>query len=314
MIDQTHGGWIPPHEPSALLALDDPALHRAQRAPAQRPDRPALVRVQRAVERDERRPQRIVRRPRLRRAARAQLVDRERDRRRRPQRRDDRQRDDRLPGPAAEGVDRERRAAAAAGSARAASPARRSHDQSAEQRQPHPREDAASARRRPRRGRARGARRMCAASAGSPASRSATYASTVVERSAGPPKNVAHVPSSRCFERIQRRRSRVGSSVEDARGSWRRKRSSASIVTLVSSSPFHQPSACWSASRCSTRAVERVARGAVHGAAVGDGHAAASSGSRGRAPSAAARARARPLRTAPSIVAGQPVSVHAPAR
>ena len=39
------------------------------------------------------------------------------------------------------------------------------------------------------------ARRMCAASEPSPTSRSATYASTVVERSAGPSKNVAQLPS-----------------------------------------------------------------------------------------------------------------------
>jgi hypothetical protein len=48
------------------------------------------------------------------------------------------------------------------------------------------------------------ASRMCAASGGSPTSRSATYASTVVERSPGPPWKVAHVPSWRCLERIQR--------------------------------------------------------------------------------------------------------------
>ena len=39
------------------------------------------------------------------------------------------------------------------------------------------------------------ARRMWSARSASPASRSATYASTVVERSGGPPKNVAQLPS-----------------------------------------------------------------------------------------------------------------------
>ncbi len=46
------------------------------------------------------------------------------------------------------------------------------------------------------------ARRMWSAWAGSPASRSATYASTDVERSAGPPWKVAHDPSGRWCPRI----------------------------------------------------------------------------------------------------------------
>ncbi len=50
----------------------------------------------------------------------------------------------------------------------------------------------------------RAAVRIQAASAGSPASRSAAYASTVVDRSGGPPKNVAQLPSARCLDRIQR--------------------------------------------------------------------------------------------------------------
>ena len=84
---------------------------------------------------------------------------------------------------------------------------------------------------------------MCAASGGSPARRSAVYASTVVDRSAGPPVNVAHVPSSRCWARIQRAVASVIDSVRMPRN-WRSSRSSASMVTLACSSPFHHPSSC----------------------------------------------------------------------
>ena len=85
-----------------------------------------------------------------------------------------------------------------------------------EQRQPDPGEDpggrdATRGPDEPGRGRA-----MCGASAGSPASRSATHASTVVDRSPGPPSKVAQVPSARCWERIQRARPAVSSGVEDA--------------------------------------------------------------------------------------------------
>ena len=35
-IDQTHGGWIPPHEPVGLLPLLHPRLGRGERAAASR--------------------------------------------------------------------------------------------------------------------------------------------------------------------------------------------------------------------------------------------------------------------------------------
>src|SRR5918995_2909299 len=88
------------------------------------------------------------------------------------------------------------------------------------------------------------------ASAGAPASRSATYASTVVDRSPGPPWKFAHVPSSRWRRRIQ---PAAASAVGRSRmpRTWRSNRSSASIVTLVSSSPFHQPAGAWRPNRWS---------------------------------------------------------------
>ena len=45
---------------------------------------------------------------------------------------------------------------------------------------------------------------MWAASGRSPASRSATYASTVVDRSPSPPRKFAQVPSARCTDLIHR--------------------------------------------------------------------------------------------------------------
>ena len=64
---------------------------------------------------------------------------------------------------------------------------------------------------------------------------------------AGPAVEVAPtMPSSRCCERIQRAERSVASGSRMPRNS-RSSRSSASIVTFVSSSPFHHPSACWSA-------------------------------------------------------------------
>src|SRR5262245_7710989 len=95
------------------------------------------------------------------------------------------------------------------------------------------------------------ARVMCSALGGSPASLSAAYDSTVVERSAGAPQKLPQVPSSRCFERIHFADISVCSSVRMPRN-CRRRRSSASMVTFVSSSPFHQPSGDWSERRWST--------------------------------------------------------------
>src|SRR6266540_2508961 len=124
-----------------LLALDDPLLGRAERAPAQRSDRLPLVAVQAAVdEREEARP-RLDRHDRL--GSGAKLVDSERDGHVRSQRRRDRQRDERLPRPAAERVDGKRRAR------RQQDLLRRQHGHvlprpEREQRQPHAREDARS--------------------------------------------------------------------------------------------------------------------------------------------------------------------------
>ena len=72
----------------------------------------------------------------------------------------------------------------------------------------------------------------------------------MVDRSPGPPSKFAQVPSARCCERIQRRRRRDASSCRMPRN-WRSSRSSASMVTLVRSSPFHQPAACCRPSRWS---------------------------------------------------------------
>ena len=59
---------------------------------------------------------------------------------------------------------------------------------------------------------------------------------------------------------------------------------------------------------------EQAARCSPESALVGVDRAVGSDGHAARSPARAARAAARPLRTALSIVAGQPVSVHAPAR
>src|SRR5690606_22158764 len=127
------------------------------------------------------------------------------------------------------------------------------------------------------------ARAMCPASGGSPASRSAVYASTVVDGSGGPPWKVDQVPSGACRDLIQRAVSRVSSSVRMPRNS-RRSRSSASIVTLVCSSPFHQPSGDWRPSRWS-RAASRA--------------------------SDAVRGRGRPSPAAASVAVSAPVAVPA---
>ena len=108
---------------------------------------------------------------------------------------------------------------------------------------------------------------MCAASGPSPARRSATYASTVVDTSPGPPRKFAHEPSSRWLARIHRADRSVVSASRIPRNS-RSNRSSASIVTLVSSSPFHHPSRCCSDSRCSrARSIAVVASTLPTGAA-----------------------------------------------
>ncbi len=85
---------------------------------------------------------------------------------------------------------------------------------------------------------------------GSPARRSAKYASTVVERSPGPPWKFVHVPSARCWERIHAAERSVPGAVRIPRNS-RSRMSSASIVTFVCSSPRHQPVSSCKESRCS---------------------------------------------------------------
>src|SRR5581483_4709230 len=72
----------------------------------------------------------------------------------------------------------------------------------------------------------------------------------VVERSPGPPSKLAQLPSARCCERIHAAAPRARSSSRIPRNS-RSRRSSASIETLVCSSPRQWPSGCCSASRWS---------------------------------------------------------------
>ena len=87
-----------------LLALDDPALGRAQAQPPQRPHRVALVDAQHLVHRGQRAGGQRLRRDGARRRARAELVQRDPERPHRAVGAHDRQRDDRLPGPAGEVV------------------------------------------------------------------------------------------------------------------------------------------------------------------------------------------------------------------
>ena len=89
----------------------------------------------------------------------------------------------------------------------------------------------------------------------------------VVDRSPGPPWKLAQVPSARCLDRIQRAAAAVSASVLTPRN-WRSSRSSASMVTLVSSSPCHQPGSCCRLARCS-QARSSVSRAACRGAACG---------------------------------------------
>src|SRR5919206_316349 len=103
---------------------------------------------------------------------------------------------------------------------------------------------------------------MCGASGSSPASRRAAYASTVVERFGGPSSKLLQVPSARCWERIHLAARSILPSSRTPRNSLS-SRSSASIVTLDWSSPFHQPSGVCRESRWSrarSRAASRAAR------------------------------------------------------
>ena len=147
------------------------------------------------------------------------------------------------------------------------------------------------------------ARLMCAAAAGSPARRSAAQASTVVERSPGPPKYVAHEPSGRCFERIQTCGSLGGLRLEQAEEVAEEqvlrvdRHVGLELALPVAGGLLQGEQMLGCAAESGLAGVDR---------AVGsDGHA---------TPSRAAPAAARPLRTALSIVAGHPVSVQAPAR
>ena len=138
--------------------------------------------------------------------------------------------------------------------------------------------------------------------ASTPAIFSATYDSMVVERSGGPSHQFDHVPSSR-------RRARMSfASLRSVAGSrspstCSQKRCSATIVAFDSSSPTHQPSASWSSSS------RRVPASIARSRSSAEGLMRQSRSCRDRA-----RAAATPLRTAPSIVTGQPVSTQAPAR
>ena len=121
------------------------------------------------------------------------------------------------------------------------------------------------------------------------------------------------MPSSRCCDRIHCAESCVCSSVRMPRN-WRSSRSSASIVTFVCSSPFHQPgSACSESSRVDA-AIERRGNRRRRRQACRRRSSCRDQLPRRRGDAKRRACAASPLRTAPSIVAGQPVSVHAPAR
>ena len=127
----------------------------------------------------------------------------------------------------------------------------------------------------------------------------------MVERSGGPCHQFDHVPSSRRRARISFASLR---SVARSRSpsTWSQKRCSAVIVAFDSSSPTHQPSASWSSRR------RRVPASIVRSRVVGS--AAMLMPAPPRVAVSARVPRQGRSRTAPSIVAGQPVSVHAPAR
>ena len=222
-IDQTQGGWIPPQRAVRLLALLHPALGRRDRAAPERA-RPARAASSR-------------------RGGRRSRAGRRRRGRTGPQRPDDRERHDRLPRPAGEVVDRERRAR------REQDHLRRDRDDPlprplAEQRHEALREDAA----------ARDAAlapdvvERLRGPASTPAIFSATYDSIVVERSAGPSHQFDQVPSSRRRARMSLARRRSVSGSRRPR-TCSQKRCSAIIVAFDSSSPTHQPPGCWSSSR-----------------------------------------------------------------
>ena len=60
MSEYTHGGWIPPHQPSASWRCDDPALGLRQGQAPQPANRPALVAVQQPVEERSNRPAQVL--------------------------------------------------------------------------------------------------------------------------------------------------------------------------------------------------------------------------------------------------------------
>ena len=259
MSEYTHGGWMPPQEPSASWRCDDPALGPGQqRQPAQRTDRPALVAVQEPVEERRNGPAQVPsggRRRGPRPVRSSSMLDR--DRPDRPVGADDGQGDHRLAGPAAEVVDVEgnpRRQehelgrAGPGGSSHGHSPNRASQIRVKTRVAPMPPAPrmysaarpcaASSGRRRPAGGRRR-PRRWSRARAGRRRSwpRSRRRAGWTGSSGPSPPS-----PSSVRMPR-----------------NWRSSRSSASMVTLVSSSPFHQPSRA-AAGQCVGGAIE--ARGA----------------------------------------------------
>ena len=222
MIPQTHGGWIPPHEPSASCrsrihcSATAYALRRSGRRPARRPrparDRADLAQVDVGVPH-------------------------------RPQRLRDRERDERLSRPAGEVVDRERRRR------------RQEHELGRDRHHPLPRPLADE---REEALREEAALRDAALAAGCSRARagrdrrrsirSATYASIDVERSAGPSNQIAQVPSSRMRADELVRDPRSSSGVRSPR-KWFQKRCCAVIVTFDSSSPTQMPSGRWSSSR-----------------------------------------------------------------
>ena len=322
MIEYTQGGWIPPQPPSASWRrrIHSAATRSAVRR--SRPQRVALVAVERAVEQLE---AAGPGRERVASAAAACTPVRSSSIANAqpphgPVRRDHRQRHDRLPRPAAEVVDvqreprrqedhlgRQRRQVVPRPQPEQRHPEAREHARALEPAvRAHQLGGAAHVRGVGRSRRRGAARRTPRSSSTAPAGRRGTCPTS---------RRRAAASGSRAPRAWSRPRVRMP---RNSRSS----RSSASIVTLVSSSPFQNPRGSWVANRrwqvrsrapraCAsassrvgvrvrTASLMRRSPGGVRGC-----------GRRRGAPRARRRCRCAPR---PSIVAGQPVSVQAPAR
>ncbi len=303
-------GLDPAPGPVALLPLDHPALGRAERASPHGRDRTAAVGVAGPVEQEEGAPPAVGRRG-GRQGGAAQLVDAEGDGTRRPERGHDRERHDRLPGPAAERVDREGRAHGKQdllGRERRHSAPR----PEPQQREPHAREHAA-----PGHTARLADERRCAAHvlgvgrvAGEPKRNVRLDRGREVARPSevGGPRAVGALPAAdpgRCSGSLVRLEQPEVVAQEEILGVD-------GHVRLELALP---PAALvLEGEQVPGRALEARLR-RVDPAVGCDRHAAgSSSSSRAGVAASASFAAVIPLRTALSIVAGQPVSVHEPAR